>query len=90
MAIADADSKIAETQKSLATLVDRTDRQRRALETRRLLLGGVGLSLEASRAEVLVARDEVTTELEAARHALGVLSTISQNRQLETGVAQAE
>lgn len=90
VAIADADKKIAEAQKSLATLVDRTDRQRRALDTRRLLLGGVGLSPDASKAEVLNTRDAVTAELEAARHALRVLSTISQNRQLETGVAQAE
>ncbi|WP_145200045.1 AAA family ATPase [Sphingobium sp. B2] len=90
VAIADAERRIAEAQKSLVALIDRTNRQRRALETRRLLLSGVGLSPNASKAEVLDTRDEVAAELEAARHALRVLSTLSQNSQLETGVSQAE
>ncbi|MEZ5710338.1 MAG: AAA family ATPase [Blastomonas sp.] len=90
VAIVDADRKIAETRSSLASLVDRTDRQRQELEARRLLLGGVGLPLNASKAEVINARDAVAAELEAARHALGVLGTLSQNRQLENGIAQLE
>lgn len=90
VAITDADRRVAEAQKSLDALVDRTDRQRGALETRRLLFGGVGLSLDASKAEVLDVRDTVTADLESARHALRVLSTISQNRLLETGLAQVE
>lgn len=90
VAITEVDGRIAEAQKALAAVVDRTDRQRRALETRRLLLGGLGLSPDATRAEILKLRDEVTAELEAARHALRVLGTLSQNRLLETGVAQME
>lgn len=90
VAIADGDRRIAEAQKALAALVDRTDRQRRALETRRLLLSGVGLLPNASRAEVLHLRDKVNEELEAGRHALRVLSSINQNRLLETGNAQVE
>ena len=90
VAIVDADRKIAETSSSLASLVDRTDRQRQELEARRMLLGGVGLPFNASKAEVIKTRDAVAAELDAARHALGVLGTLNQNRQLENGIAQLE
>lgn len=90
VAISDADRKIAEAQQALAAITDRTDRQRRALDARRLMLGTVGLGANASRTDVLNLRDSADAQLEAARHALRVLSTISQNRQLETGMAQVE
>ena len=89
-AITVADRRIADARRSLDTLVDRTAQQRRALESRQLLLGGVGLANNIDRAVVLDARDKATAELEAARHALRVLGTMMQNRQIEDGVAQLE
>lgn len=90
VAISDADRKTADAQLALAALTDRTDRQRRDLDARRLMLNTASLGGNASRTDVLNLRDSVNAQLEAARHALGVLSTISQNRQLETSLAQVE
>ncbi len=88
--IADAERKIVEAQKVLAGLVDRIDRQRKALETRQQLLDGFGFSSAVSRAEILELREVVVSEIEAARHALRVISTISQNQLLQTGLAQLD
>ncbi len=89
-AITAADRRLADARQALAALADQTDRQRRALEARRLLLGDVGLASDAPRAEVLDLRDRANAELGAARHALRVLGTMTQNRQLETSVAQLD
>lgn len=90
VAISDAERKTADAQLALAALADQTNRQRRDLDARRLMLNTAGLGENASRTDVLNLRDSVNTQLEAARHALGVLSTIDQSRLLETSLAQVE
>lgn len=90
LAISDADRRIASAQKELAALTDRTDRQRRALDSRRLMLGAVGLDGSASRTDVLTLHNGINAKLETARHSLRVLSTIGQNRHLEASIAQLE
>lgn len=89
-AITSAEKTLADANRSLDALVDSTGRQRHALEARHLLLGGVGLANNVERVVVLDLRDEATAELEAARHALRVLGTVTQNRQIEDGMALLE
>jgi len=88
--ISDAEKKIAEAQRTLGVLTSRIDEQREALAARRRILSEVGLDAGASRIEVLKLKEAVGAQLDAARHALRVLGTLSQNQQLEMGLAQAE
>jgi chromosome segregation protein len=89
-AISDADKKVAEAQRALAALENRIEQQRGALVARSNILKLCGLDDGVTRNDVVAMRDVVAVQLEAARHALRVLGTLSQNRQLETGAAQLE
>lgn len=87
-AIADADRKVSEAQRAQSVLAARVGEQRTALEQRRLTLQSLNLGREATREQVAEFLNVISREMEIARHALRVLSTISQNRLLETGNAQ--
>jgi DNA repair exonuclease SbcCD ATPase subunit len=89
-AIVGADRRTVELDQALTALTDRTARQRRALEARQVTLGGLGLQPGVGRSVVLEMREDVGAELEEARHALRILATMSQNRQLEAGLAQID
>ena len=87
-AIVAADRRIEDARQTLAVLVARANQRRRSFDERRHLLESVGLAPVADRSAVEAKRDRVAGELEQARHAIRVLGTLSQNQQLEVGVAQ--
>ena len=89
-AIVGADRRTVELNQALTALTDRTARQRRALEARQVTIGSLGLQPGVSRSAVLEMRGGVGAELQEAQHALRILATLSQNRQLEAGLAQTD
>lgn len=88
LAIQEADRRVSDVKKLLASLTNRIEKQRAAMAARTSLLTAVGLSADASREDVAGLTEKLKGQLELARHALGILETLSQNRQLEFGVAQ--
>lgn len=89
-AIADADRKVSEAQSALSALTNLANELRFGLHNRRAMLATLNLGSEATREQVAEFLQRVSRDLEIARHALRVLSTISQNRLLEIGNAQLQ
>lgn len=87
-AINAADRKVIEAQRAHMALTTRANKQREALEKRRLTLRSLGLDQDAPRSALLELHDRVAGELETARHSLRILGTLAQNRLVETGTAQ--
>lgn len=90
LAISDSEKRVANAQKSLTSLTTRINQQREGLAARRHMLKACGLAEDAARESVLEFKEVVTGQLEKARHAISVLNTLSQNRQLEASVAEVK
>ena len=91
--VSTADRKIAEAQSRMSQLVARATDLRRSVTQGHEALATSGLPNNADRSAVEATLQRYTTELEQAQRALSVLSTLTQNSQLQVataGLAEAQ
>lgn len=86
-AITAADRRITEARQRCEALRTQLTAQRQAIAGRRTALESAGLDGAATMVDASDALGGRNGDLERAKHALRILGTLAQNRQLETGAA---